>query len=204
MNRKGWLTIVMTLTLGMLMSAGAMGQQNTQQGPGGFGGQGGFRGQGGQGQQNFDPQEIQRQIRQTMSDRIKEALGATDEEWAVLGPRIEKIQGLVTDSNAGTTGMTRMLMGRGRGGGGGGGFAINTRTLSTMLGGSNAMAQKMQDLQDAIENPAMPESEIKSRLTAVRAEREKVRAELVKQRAELTQLLTQRQEAMLFSLGILE
>ncbi|MGE5608946.1 MAG: hypothetical protein ACM359_06815, partial [Bacillota bacterium] len=51
---------------------------------------GGRQGRGGRGQQgagNFDPA----QFRQRMMDRMKERLGASDDEWKVLQPKFEKV-----------------------------------------------------------------------------------------------------------------
>lgn len=217
MNAKGWQRLMLTLVIAIGWSASAVAQNNqnnqNNQNRDGFNQnqQGGFGGRGfGGNNQNFDPAEIQRQIRQTRADAIKEALGATDEEWAVLGPRIEKINGLNADVNTGISGMMNIFGRRGlggggrRGGGGGGRGGFGGLNIQTLMGGSNAMAQKMADLAAAIENPNMPESEIKSRLAAVRAERERVRAELAKERADLVQFLTQRQEAILFQMGVLD
>lgn len=206
MIRKGWTVGMLSLVIALSGAATAMAQNQGGQGQnqqGGFG----QRGFGGQNGQNIDPAQIQQQIRQSRADAIKEQLGATDEEWAVLGPRIEKINGLNADANTGISGMMNIFgrrggLGGGRGGGRGGAFGgLN---LQTLLGGSNSMAQKMADLTTAIDNPNMPESEIKSRLAAVRAERERVRQELAVARAELIPLLTQRQEAILFQMGILD
>jgi hypothetical protein len=219
MNAKGWQRVVWMLVIALGCSTAALAQNNqnqnnqnrggfNQNNQGGFGGRGNFQGQG--GQQNFDPAELQRQVRQSRADAIKEALAATDEEWAVLGPRIEKINGLNADANTGISGMMSIFgrrggLGGGRGGGGGArGGAFGGLNIQTLMGGSNAMAQKMADLAAAVDNPAMPESEIKSRLAAVRAERERVRAELAKERADLVQFLTQRQEAILFQMGVLD
>jgi hypothetical protein len=57
---------------------------------------GGAPGAGGQGfggaRGNQDPQQMQRQIQQTMSDTLKQQMGASDEEWTVLWPKIQKVQ----------------------------------------------------------------------------------------------------------------
>src|SRR5215213_6769631 len=63
---------------------GGQGQgQNQGQGQGQRGQGGGRRGQGG-----GDPA----QFRQRMDERMKQTLGASDEEWAVLKPKIDKVQ----------------------------------------------------------------------------------------------------------------
>src|SRR5687767_941262 len=89
--------LLSVLVLSALVSIPAMAQG---QGQGGFGqgqgqGQGGFQGQGGQGQGRggFDPT----QMRQQQAQQLKEELAASDEEWAVLQPKIEKVQALQAD-----------------------------------------------------------------------------------------------------------
>ena len=90
------------------MAVPAMAQQ--QPAPGGGGGAGG---PGGFGGGRIDPT----QFRQMMNDRMKELMGANDEEWKALQPRIEKVQQLSRDaSNFGGMGL---LMDFGQGGGGG-------------------------------------------------------------------------------------
>src|SRR5687768_227270 len=86
----------------MAASAGAQEQPR----PGGDRGRdrGGDRGDGGDRMAEF---------RRQMSERIKEQLGATDAEWQVLQPRVEKVQQLQLAA------ATRMF-GGGRGGPGGG------------------------------------------------------------------------------------
>ena len=65
--------------------------------PGASVGQPGGR-DGGQFQQRIE------QFRQQMTDRMKQALGATDEEWKVLQPRIEKVQTLSRQTRGGDEG----------------------------------------------------------------------------------------------------
>jgi hypothetical protein len=63
-----------------------------------------------------DPAQMQQrmeQFRQQMSDRMKQAFGATDEEWKVLQPKVEKVQTLARQSRGGGMGF---MPGRGRGG----------------------------------------------------------------------------------------
>src|SRR3982750_4077975 len=85
-------------------------QQNGQNDRGGNGGNNGRNRGGG----NFDPA----QMRQRMMDRLKEQLGATDEELQVLQPRIEKVWQLQRDASGGRGffGGTRRGMGGPNGG----------------------------------------------------------------------------------------
>lgn len=193
MNRKNWITTLVAVFISGASAAAVFAQPQ----PGGGFQQGQGQGRGGQGG-NFDPN----QIRQTMSDRMKEALGATDDEWKVIGPKVEKVQALQQDTGSGANGMMAMMR-RLQGGGGGRG---NTPNIGAIFGANaNSDVQiKTSDLDKALDNPAATENEIRIKLAAVREAREKAKVALAQARKELTELLTQRQEAVLFQMGILE
>jgi Spy/CpxP family protein refolding chaperone len=208
MKTKRFRTIVamMILSLGgsIALAQNNQGQPGQQgQGPGGFG-------QGGFGQGNFqqpNPQEIQQRIgqfRQQQLDQYKESLGASDEEWTVLRPKIEKVRDLMEASGGGLTGILSSL---GRGMGRRGGGQQQMAAVAAALNGGQQQSPlqvKMQLLNEAMSNKDMPETEVRARLASVREERDRVRADLNRARAELTELLTPRQEATLFQMGMLE
>src|SRR3954467_10531929 len=105
LNTKRLIALLAAFLLAVVATP-AMAQQ--QPGGGGAGG-------GGAGGGRIDPT----QFRQMMNDRMKELMGANDEEWKALQPRIEKLQQLQRDaSNFGGMGL---LMDFGGGGGGRGG-----------------------------------------------------------------------------------
>jgi hypothetical protein len=133
---------------------------------------------------NFDPA----QFRERRLTQIKEQLGATDEEWKVLSPKIEKV---MTAQFAGFGG------GRGgRGGPGGGNNADNQPTTP--------VAKASADLRATLANKDAPADDIKAKLAALRDAREKVKADLQASQKELKEILTQRQEAVLVTNGMLE
>src|SRR5205814_3579173 len=73
-----------------------------------------------QGRGNFDPA----QMRERMMNRIKEQLGATDDEWKAISPKVEKVMTAQRESRGGGFGFGGGgFGGGGRGGGGGGGGA---------------------------------------------------------------------------------
>jgi hypothetical protein len=167
------------------VAAPAMAQQ--QPGPGG--------GQGGPGGGRMDPA----QFRQMMNDRMKELMGATDEEWKALQPRIEKLQQLQRDaSNFGGMGL---LFGQGGGGrgfpGGGGPGGGGDRQPS-------AAQQKNAELVEVVKNKDSSPEQLKEKLAAAKAARAQAKAELAKAQEELRELLTVRQEAVLTALGSLD
>ncbi len=178
---------------------------------GGGGNQGGGRrvGQGGGpggGPGNFDPA----QMRQRMMEGLKTRLGADDESWKVLEPRLMKVMELNRQANAGGRGMMGMF-GRGRGGpggpggpGGDQGGPQGDRRGRGPQGEQTALEKAMTQLRTTLENQSATPEEIKTQLTAVRQAREKAKQERDVAQQDLKKILTVRQEAMLVEMGMLE
>jgi len=139
-----------------------------------------------QQRRQFDPA----QFRQMMIDRLKEAMNASDDEMKALQPQIEKVMQLSRDARAGGMG------GFGRRPGGG--------DPNQQQQQPSAVQQRQQELQTAVENKDTPPNELKAKIDALRAAKNAARAELAKAQDDLRGLLTQRQEAVLITFGILE
>jgi hypothetical protein len=142
------------------------------------------------------------QMRQQMTDRAKDVMGATDDEWKVLLPLLEKVQNLSQQTRGGGANIMNLLRG-GRGGGPGGGGpgggpAATTATPQTEVDKASTALQKVLDNKEA-----KPE-EIKAALATLREARTKARLELEAAQKELREVLTVRQEALLVSVGLLE
>jgi len=135
---------------------------------------------------NFDPA----QMRQRMTERLKEVLGVDNQqEWDAMRPLIEDV-------------MTKQRDVRGRGmfgmfGGGRGG-----RQPGGRRGGDIDPA--VQALQDAVESTSSSAADIKAKIQAVRDSRKKREGALQASRAKLRAVCTARQEARLFMMGILD
>jgi hypothetical protein len=162
-------------------------------GGGGGGGGGGFGGGGGGGgnRRNFDPA----QFRQRMMDNIKDQLNVTDDEWQVLQPKIEKVMTSQRDLRAGMGMFRRQGGGGGAGGGGGGGFGATD---------DSPVAKATQDLRDTLDNKDSTADTITQKLTALRDARTKAQTDLAAAQKDLKDVLTQRQEASLVMMGMLE
>jgi hypothetical protein len=192
-NRLGvWaLALVMAGTAGVAMAQDQAGGQRQRgqrgQNNGGQPGQPGQPGQRGQ-RGNFDPAAM----RERYMNGIKERLGATDDEWKVLQPKIEKVMA-ARDSRGG--GFTGGRSGRDRGG------SSNTNAAA---GEQSAVAKASADLRAALEDKSMSAEEITKRLTAYREAREKSRADRAAAQKELKDVLSARQEAVLVSSGLLD
>jgi hypothetical protein len=127
-----------------------------------------------------------------MMANIQTQLGATDEEWNVLQPKVQNVMDLNREM------MTGRFGGRGGRGGGGGGGGGGAPAATTDIG------DKTKALSDALDNKDSDPKDIATKLAAVRDARERVRGELVKAQAELKEVLTPRQEARLVLAGLLD
>ncbi len=193
--RKSMLGVIAVFTIvGLLL----VGQSISQ--PGQRGGQrGNMQGPPGQGPGGrFDPERM----RQMMEQRMQEALGATDTEWKVLGPRVMKVQELSRQTSGGSRGM---MFGRGmRGGPGGQGGPGGRRGPGGMDRELTEVEKVQEELQTTLENTAATPDAIKQQLTKLRQAREKAKQELAKAQQDLRQVLTLRQEATLVLMGMLD
>jgi len=157
----------------------------------------------GPGGPQFDPA----QMRQMMEQRMREMLGATAEEWKVLGPRVMKVQELSRQSAGGGPGMMFGPMGRRGTGGPGMGGPGSDRPGGRGMGMNRELTEveKIQEeLQTLLENTAATPEQIKQQVTKLRAAREKAKQELAKAQQDLRQVLTVRQEAQLILMGMLD
>ncbi len=159
-------------------------------------GQGRNRGPGGM---RFDPQQFQ----QRMMERMKEMLGAEDEAWKVIEPRLSAVMTLSREVNN-RGGMMRMF-GRGRGGFGGPGSRGGNRPGQGQNNQPQSDIEKStQALQTLLDAEKPNPAQIKQVLTALRTAREKAKQKLVKAQQNLRQVLTIRQEAQLVLMGYLQ
>ena len=150
-------------------------------------------GPGGGGRQRMDPA----QMRQRMMDAFKERMGATDEEWGVIEPKLTKVMEAQRDTRAGGGGGMWGGGGRGQRGGNRGGDNADQQQPQTPVAKAGA------DLQATLENEKASPDEIKTKLQAVRDAREKAEKDLQAAQKDLKDVLTQRQEAMLVLAGML-
>jgi flagellar motility protein MotE (MotC chaperone) len=172
-------TMVLAFVLAMAMVSGVA---MAQEGGGQEGGRRRGGGGGGGGGGNWDPA----QFRQQQLTRLKEQLKASDEEFQVLQPKLEKVMEARTAAMGG--------FGRGgRGGPGGGGQRQETE-----------VGKAREDLRAALEKEQISPEEVASKLAAYRAARDKVNESLKAAQEELRELVTPEQEAVLVVNGYLE
>ncbi|MCK4276479.1 MAG: hypothetical protein KAX78_08195 [Phycisphaerae bacterium] len=190
MQRKRTLmALVATVIVGMIVAGQVISQQTQPAGRT-------ERGRDARGQQDADQmrERIER-FRQRAAERMKEQLAVSDEEWKVLSPRIEKVQGLLRDSQG------RQMRGRDRARSGRRDAAARERTADRE---QTDVEKKSEALRTLLENQQAKPAEIKSAMSALRKARDKSRQELVPARKELREVVTLRQEAQLVLMGLLD
>lgn len=110
-------------------------------------------------------------------DDLRDQLGLSDQEWSVVKPRLHAVYDLVHPRPP--------MMGR----------SEPPRT---------DLEQRRQELSELLRDEKARVSEIKTKLTALRAAKERTVQELVKARQNLRQVMTLRQEAPLVLNGLLD
>ena len=127
------------------------------------------------------------QWRKAASERMRQTVGATEEEWTGVEPKIDKVQKLSMEARGGgMMGMGMVVMGMGGGG-----------SESEVLKAAQALAKVLKD-KDA------SAGDIRSALQALRDARAKAKAALEEAQKELRSVLTLRQEAQLVQMGLLD
>ena len=121
-------------------------------------------------------------------DDAKKPLGASDEEWKVISPKLQKV---IT---------ARQVLAENRGAGAnlfpGGGFGGPQPT--------NLINQAQAELKAVLDDPKHTKTEVEEKVAAVRKARQKARAELEAAQKDLLEMLSGAQEATLLSLGFIE
>ena len=138
------------------------------------------------------------EFRKRMQERIRDSLGSSEEEWKVLGPKIEKVQQIQRQSRGGFRG-GRM---GGRRGGRRGGEATGGATAPQRE--QSEVEKKTAALRALLQDEASGPQAIKAALAALRKAREKAQLELAAARKELRVIVTVRQEAQLVLMNVLD
>lgn len=159
---------------------------------------------------------------QRMNDRLKTALQASDDEWAIIQPLLEKVQTAQRATMAGRFGgfgggRRGGFGGNGGGNGGNGGGYGGNGGGNGPNGGNGGQgggtqgnrparfdSPEAEALRTALASDSTSPDEIKAKLQALRDARKKAAGDLEQARQDLTKVLTLRQEATLVQMGILD
>jgi Spy/CpxP family protein refolding chaperone len=106
---------------------------------------------------------------------VQKKIAATDEEWKVIGPKMQKVA-----------------------------VARRAISGEVSAGAGTAVAQAQAELKTVLDEPKHTKAEVDQKITAVRTARERARADLVEAQRDLMRLLTPTQQAVMVSLGYLE
>jgi hypothetical protein len=155
-------------------------QQGTTRGGDQGSNRGGDRGNRG----NFDPQAM----RERFTGMIKDQMGATDEEWKVIEPKLTKVMEVRRDT-----------------GGFGGGFRNRDRGGdSQQQSDASPVQAASRELRQLLDNKDAPADQIAAKLKALREAKDKAKETLASAQKDLKEVLTQRQEAVLVMFGMLD
>ena len=163
--------------IGCMVAAGAIAQAPPEGGRGGPGGRAGRGGPGGRGgRPRFDPARMQ----QMMMERLKKTLEATDEEWQALEPMVGEVLNKRRDLMVGRMGRRRR---------------------------DNAEDDTFPEataLRESLEAEDAKPEDIKAKLAAYRAAKQKKTDDLKAAEDALKKVLTAKQEATLVLRGIID
>jgi Spy/CpxP family protein refolding chaperone len=132
---------------------------------------------------------------QRYMDMMKQQLGLSDDEFKAIQPKMEAVM----NARNSARGQGGFGGGRNRGGQNGGNAPADPNAPAP-----SAAAKASADLKTTLDNKDASADEIKAKLAALREARTAAKADLVKAQADLKEVLTQRQEAVLVNMGILE
>ena len=117
---------------------------------------------------------------------LKDSLGATDEEWKVIKPKIDHVRQLLP-----------------RGGARFGGMSPGAGARSASIA-QTELAKATESLAALLDSKDTPTAEFRTALQAYRDAKAKVKAELERAQKELRELLTARQEGILKQMGLFD
>ncbi len=164
-------------------------------------GGGQLRQRGGPGGGNFDPAQFRQQMQARILERVQDQLGFTnDTEWDAVKPLVQKV--MDARMAVGTGGMGRMFGGGRIHGGGNPGDQANNSPGRLRGGGMFGQTSPEQEaLQKAIDDNA-PALQIKDLLAKYKAAQQAKQVKLEAAQADLKAVLTSKQEAEAYLLGL--
>ncbi|HEY4329928.1 MAG TPA: hypothetical protein VGN88_09340 [Phycisphaerae bacterium] len=150
--------------------------------------------------------QVQNRTQQGRMSSLQQQLNATDEEWAVLAPKIQKVMDLSADlGRTAATGNNRL------GGLGGRGqqlyqvSAVNPQNPQAQSQPAQGLVAKaLAELQAVLADAASSDSQVVVKLKALRDAKEQVKTQLAAAEKDLLALVTLRQEGVLIMNVIVE
>ena len=174
-------------------------------------------------------QDMQRQVEQSENDAIRKTLGANDQQWARIKPRLDRIERLKAEASAviepgSFSGGASFADGGGNFGGWSGGFATfggtgqpgqswshyetfgpgGSRSTRRSLDGLTRAETLCEELYNMLQSPGTPPVQISRKVAALRQAKQRAQNELAQERTRLRGLVSPQQEAALIVMGYLD
>jgi hypothetical protein len=160
------------------------------------------------GREGRDPEEMRRRMeefRRRNSERLREALAVKDKaEWDIIEKRIEAVREARDELRGGRRGFFGFFDPRRGGRFGGRGPGEGRRPGGPEQPPQSEVGQKMQALGELLQKEDAKSTDIAAALKALRGARATAQKKLDGAQATLREVLTQRQEAMLVMMGMLD
>ena len=151
---------------------------------------------------------VQKLLVNTTYSRIKQLLNPTEEEWAILMPRVKRVLDLQAEVAQGGDTMNKEngVLGVGGIGGGMGAMGRGMGFATQVAGpqGSNTdLGKAWKRLQAAVEDRRIGDDALRLKLQEWRVLHERARAELKAAQDDVVNILTLRQESVMLLVGVL-
>ena len=144
----------------------------------------------------FDAKKFEQRIQGRITGMIKDDLKITDEEWEIIGPRMNKVIDLANKNNARLATFRKMsrrwYSSRG------------IKLKSDELDDKHPIERASDNLSAIINDETATTEDIRTALKKLRSAKEATKLEIIKAQSELKKLLTIKQEAKLVMYGILD
>jgi len=157
------------------------------------GGRGG-RGRNRDGDQQQDRTQMREQWQARQTQRLREQIGATEEEWTTLAPLVENVQNVQRQLQFGMMGAF----------GGRGGRAAQPTGEGEAAPEQTDLQKAAQALREVAANEAASDKEVTDAMETYRTAKAAVEAELVTAKEALAAAVTVRQQAQLVLMGLLD
>jgi hypothetical protein len=148
---------------------------------------------------------VQKMLVTATYDQIRQLLNPTDEEWAVLLPKVQRVLAAQAEVAQGgdTMNQGNTVLGIGGGGFGGGRGAGFMSRLGGPQGSDTELGKAWKALQEAAQDKKLADTTLGATLRTWRDLHEKARAELKLAQTDLLNILTLRQESVMMMAGVL-
>ena len=196
LQARKWMVLAAAV-VGMVWAGSALSQETRPE-------RRGDREQRGERRSPEQMRERMEEFRKQAEARMREQLGASEEEWKVLQPKIEKVTMLRRQLMLPVAAGRGMMMGRGRAGERPEGRDRRPDDDDQPDREQSPLQKASAELRKTVNDKEASPAQLKSALAEYREARDKVRNNLEGARKDLREVVTLRQEAVLVGMELLE